>query len=981
MLWSILNLLLFTIIYRKIFKNKTLYFFLLLGLLALTILMSSIPIFTEGLLNRLLTNDLEEFQIKTHQYPGNYSVTYSSDTKDLDKAYSKLGYDEISSSNEGILSAYRERFTEINALNKVSSEQVTGNFGVPVAKTIAAYSLDGRYIRERIADSEDQFYYHGYGYLKAIEEFEQHIILTEGRIAGAVMQGNVYEVMLSTKNMTRYQFELNTVYELTDTRMNGLPEIKIMPVGVFEVPEDDVFWTGINDEELMSESFMMNYELLKKDFFNEKLCLVGHIKWNYAFDYRVFRITNLQGFIDGCLENDIALQEVYPKIVSKNTIEGITDDYFEKKYRMEVLLWTLNAPVIIMLVLYLFMLCSTIVNREKSEVALLNSRGASRGQIVLSYFIQGILLCILPLSTGPVIARFTSGMLGSATSFLKFQNKEVMQTHISVTSYVYALGASAIFLVVFTVLTFIYSKENILSHRKNTAEVNTRPLWQKFFLDVILIGGSIFGYYTFLAKMREAAERGSYAAEGKVEPLLFFVPVMFIIAVALFLLRVYPWFVKKLYELRKSKLRASLYITLIQVSRSMASYQFIVIFMAVTISLGLFNSISIRTINTHASEQILYKNGADMVLSYFWDVLPQEEYTGTDIEDPLFDEYKPIFDEPDFSQYGLIDGVANTCKVWTGRGSNIAKGSVHTKNVDIMAIDADSFDDTAWFKESLLPQSLTSYTNLLASDAAGCIISSSLSTETGIGKGDRILFNPLNEEPVELTVREVVNYWPTFNPNKITLSNNSLQKLIIVNLELIQGNYGITPYDVWLRIKTGFTAQEVETSIHQNKIKVTSVKNSEEEIFAVITDPYQTAINGAFSFGFMICGLISIMGFLLFWSLEIKKRTIQYGVLRAVGVSVRSLLVILGWEQIFITGFAVASGIIAGLASSLLYVPFFQLSYNISQMVPPFMLVILAGDIFRVLAITSASICILLSILVFLIHTLKIDRALKLGED
>lgn len=57
-------------IMRKMIKNKWLEFSLLLGLIISVGLVSSMPIYTSAILQRLLVKDLELLQTNSQQYPG-----------------------------------------------------------------------------------------------------------------------------------------------------------------------------------------------------------------------------------------------------------------------------------------------------------------------------------------------------------------------------------------------------------------------------------------------------------------------------------------------------------------------------------------------------------------------------------------------------------------------------------------------------------------------------------------------------------------------------------------------------------------------------------------------------------------------------------------------------------------------------------------------------------------------------------------------
>ena len=59
---------------RRMFSNSWLIICLLLGSIMATALVSCIPIYTDGILQRMLTKDMESYQLETGKFPGQYSV-------------------------------------------------------------------------------------------------------------------------------------------------------------------------------------------------------------------------------------------------------------------------------------------------------------------------------------------------------------------------------------------------------------------------------------------------------------------------------------------------------------------------------------------------------------------------------------------------------------------------------------------------------------------------------------------------------------------------------------------------------------------------------------------------------------------------------------------------------------------------------------------------------------------------------------------
>src|SRR5690606_30063662 len=77
------------------------------------------------------------------------------------------------------------------------------------------------------------------------------------------------------------------------------------------------------------------------------------------------------------------------------------ETYLEKKERLDVTLLSLYAPVMLMLAFYLYMTAGLIIERQKTEISVLRSRGASRLQIMLAYTVEGIVMGAAALAAGP----------------------------------------------------------------------------------------------------------------------------------------------------------------------------------------------------------------------------------------------------------------------------------------------------------------------------------------------------------------------------------------------------------------------------------------------------------------------------------------------------------------------------------------------------------------------------------------------------
>ena len=127
--------------------------------------------------------------------------------------------------------------------------------------------------------------------------------------------------------------------------------------------------------------------------------------------------------------------------------------------------------------------------------------------------------------------------------------------------------------------------------------------------------------------------------------------------------------------------------------------------------------------------------------------------------------------------------------------------------------------------------------------------------------------------------------------------------------------------------------------------------------------------------------LLCATGFLIYWILSIQSRALQFGIFRAMGMSLREILSMLINEQLFISVSSIAVGAGIGMVAARLFIPLIQLAYAASDRVLPLELVSVAQDTQRLMAVIGGMMGICMIILGVLISRIKISQALKLGED
>ncbi|THF75134.1 ABC transporter permease [Cohnella fermenti] len=962
---------LFVMIVRKMIQNKWLVFSLFLGMVISVALVSTMPIYSEAILSRMLVKDLETMQKEKNVYPATLyaKATFSNEAPEKRR--------QIVESLDAYMLGEGAQSSTLPVVESVVHRNTRSFDSVPEAGT----ESDKKKTRSfRISSMSD---------------LEDHIKLTDGRMPAAEPVDGVYEVLVTEAGLNNLRAVLDSVFYSEGDKVSG--ELRFKPVGVFEkLRDDDPYFydpslTGLGNTLLIDE------ELFERDFVQGAKVLVTNSVWYTVLDYSKMELSQVDRFVAASknMENQVKQRVGAFQTEFKAPALATIASYEERAAKLRTLMWSLYIPVLIMLGFYMFMVANLIASRQKNEIAVLRSRGAARWQIVASFAIEGILLSAAALAAGPAIGLFFTKLLGASNGFLSFVSRAALPAKLTREAYVYGAIAAAAAFILLLIPVLLATRVSIVGHKQQLARQTKTPLWHKLFLDVIFVAVAIYGLFNFRERLDNLQSLGLNSTDLNLDPLQFVVPALFIVGSGLLLLRLYPYLLSLIYWLGRRWWRPSMYATLIQVSRSSSQYQFLMVFLILTIATGIFSASAARTIDGNTEDRIRYGNGADIVLSSSWpnDAPPPATSmsgpsSGDTTTSSLGGSRKINYLEPAFEPYSTLPGVEHAAKVFKKKDAFFSMGD-QSASVTLIGIDTDDFGMTTWFRSSLLGYPLNDYLNLIATDSKAVLISRTLAEQKGVKVGDTIWVGWSDVGSASFIVYGILDYFPTFNPlppvGSVDVGDAKAKAnapmLIVGQLPRIQFQLSLEPYDVWLKMEPGYGVEELYAAIEERKLPITKVVNTTLDWNKAKNDPFLMAINGILTLGFLIAIVVSFSGFLLYWVLSLRGRTLQNGIMRAIGLSVRQMVGMLIVEQLLTSGIAVAIGVLVGNLSSLLYVPNFQIAFNPSTMVPPFEVIFEALDFARLYSVVAVMLLVGLVILGAMVSRTRIHQALKLGED
>ena len=918
----------FTVLLRKMRNTKWMVLCLIIGFLMAAGMMSTVPIYMDASLQRVLIKEMEQYQLQSGQYPGKYivsadlplGVTVENQLKLLEDA-PKMVRDRIN--RVGIPVENNKTVIYDDLLFLVHGENASG--------------ADSTRLR-----------------LNAMSGIEDHINIVQGEMYGksGIAEDGSYQVIVTEEAAKTLGIVCGNKYLINP--VNTSQESFYITVMGFFIQSDmnDSYWS----EDLLNYigSVFIPYSLSEK-LINDGLMNVISISVNYNLNYHSVNMNDISN-ISKNLNSDFdyyAQMQYNFEMGSANIISG----YVEKASSLTAILWAIQIPTMIMLAFYLFMVSQLNIEREKNEISVLKSRGAKSFQIFSLYSMEMGLLGLITLLIAPFIGLLLCNFLGVSNGFMEFVNRTGIAAKLSITAFIYAFAAVLVFFITTMIPVIPASKLTIVEYKQSKTKVRKTALWELCGIDIILIGLSVTFYFLYTNFTNEAISEGTFEATGQIDPLIFVFSSCLILGLGLFFVRIYPYVLKLIYKAGRLLWTPAQYMALTSVSCAGGSKErFLMLFLILTFSYGIFSANTARAINNNKSDMIYYQNGADIVITEYW---PETEYSSGD-------STEKVYKEPDFSRYKELTGVESAARVLYDDNAKVYGGGKNGEAVKAMAVEPISFAKTAWFRDDLLPIQWQNYCNALNRYSEGVIISSSLAEANKLKLGDEISISMNAQDRLPVTVIK-----PNSNP----------KHFCIVNYSYIAANSDLKPYSVWLKLADNAKSETLYAEIKDKRIPIESFKDSAQMLITEKNDPSLQGLNGGLTLGFIITMIMSVIGYLIYWILSIKGRTLQFGILRAMGMSLKEIITMLGYEQILVSLSSVAMAFVIGGITSDIYVPLFQNMYSVERQIPPFIVSASAGDYIKIYVLIAIMLIGGFLVLGNIIKKININKALKLGED
>ena len=629
-----------------------------------------------------------------------------------------------------------------------------------------------------------------------------------------------------------------------------------------------------------------------------------------------------------------------------------------------------SIPIVVLLIIFLVMLVGLVVDGQRNETAVLRSRGTSPFQVVGLTTVEGIIMGVIALVVGGLLAIGFTQLIGTTRSFMDFR-----WGHHFIVSVPPTIGSTIVLAIVFTILirvmpTIGAARHTIISYKMDQSRLLQRPWWQRLGVDILLL--ILIGYFYY----QVIQQGGLIDVEGGVrniedayqQPFVFLMPPLTIFALTLFLLRFLAPMLRALAWLIQWTNSVGLLIVTRQLERSPGAYYLPLILLVSTISLGIYTASFARTIDRYLYEQQYYKVSADVSVRVFSQnpaSLPGGGGGGGDAP-PAYMHIS------EFTSMPFVEGATRIGE-YTAK-ARLTSGSVEGRFV---GVDRADLGPVVFWRPDFAAIRLGYLTNALALQQDAILVSREFMEARALDIGDLLELDVRSGGDtfkVNFQIVGALEYFPRWYPEKDGA-------LFVGNLDYLfeQAQLELA-HRVIMRVEPDFDQRAFSRALFDRGAAGVLIDEPVTRINREQARPERQGLFGLLSIGFITSSLATMIGFLLYTIFSYRRRYVELGILRAIGLSQASMIVSVAWELglLIIMGLTLGLGI--GLVVSALYIPYMQFVSNLEGVVPPYVVTMAWVEIAQIIALFFATFVIIMLILLVILRRMRIFQAVKLGE-
>ncbi len=664
---------------------------------------------------------------------------------------------------------------------------------------------------------------------------------------------------------------------------------------------------------------------------------IVNLRWHVLLDWERIGIDNAQVFQES-LERLITRLQVR-RIQVRSGLPKILADYQTELATARIALFLLSAQALAFVLYTVGMMTSYLLDRSQRELATMAGRGGTRLQITLVFALEGLLLALLAgFLLGPLLAANAIRLYGAWSG-------NPIPSSLGDGSLLLSLIAAGFGWLAVVFPVYRSTRRGLLEWQELVSRPERLAGWQRYYVDLLLLafGGLIYW---------QLSQAGSFVlrrlgSTQAIDPFLLLGSSLLLIAVALILLRIFPLVLSLAAWITKQMRGLVFSLGLARLARSPLGPSRVVLLISLAAGLALFTNSFVSSLGTSQAEIAHYRSGADLRVS-------RQTAPAAHAQENTAD----------------LPGVIVSSPVFRS-----ALQTLDRRPVRLLAIDPQTFPQVAWYPAGTGGPSMRALAALLRQDTStstlpGIFSHSAVPRGQGIGA---VVPHTIAGQQLDVEIKAIIGEFPTLSDAFVVTDFRALEAQVDLDSPFF-------PYagEDWLAIDPAMYRQILSDPELRGRVEA----DAHAYLSQLQSDATAQGIIGAFHLNTLVLAVLSVAGFLLVHYFAARKRTHEFGLLRAMGLAPSQVFILLVTEGLLAVGLGLLAGTAIGYGLIRLMLPYLSKALSSSLAGVEIVQVIVnwpaLGQLYAILA---GSYALAMAILLVALMRAGLHRVLRLGEE
>ncbi len=462
-------------------------------------------------------------------------------------------------------------------------------------------------------------------HMQFINGLEAHVNVVDGRMPrdAAPYDGSTapsIEVAIGKAVASTANVKVGDRFDLHPFWIETAQPIRATVVGIIEQKDPtDLFWMGQTDFFVFPSSNWQTlpFFITQPTFFRTIAAYLPSM----VSDYMSYLPMNTGPINPRNADSARASLDSFKKVVESNlqrvqadsSLSTVLSTYGQKLFFTRIPLLVLVLQIAGIVLYYLFMVSTMVVERQTGEIALLKSRGATTLQVMQIYVIEGFVVAVLALVIGPPLAAGVIALLGHTPPFADLSGGHNLPVRLTGDAYLWASAGAVLAYATLLLPAFQATRRTVVQQRTLSARPSKAPVFTRYYLDVVMVG--VGGILFYQLDRKGSLVNHKLFGEQTTDPLLLLTPAFFILTIGIVFLRLFPLVLRALAWLVARMQGTAVLIGMWQLVRNPVHYSRLVLLLMLATAVGMFSASFGATLDRSYADRAGYVAGSDLTLS------------------------------------------------------------------------------------------------------------------------------------------------------------------------------------------------------------------------------------------------------------------------------------------------------------------------------------------------------------------------------